>query len=49
VRNSEGQQLEIVIVAGSGTGRLAGITGTLSIEIVETKHFYSIDYELPSF
>ena len=48
IRNSEGQQLEIVIVPGSGTGQLAGITGTVGIEIVEKKHFYTIDYELPS-
>lgn len=46
IRNSEGQQLEIVIVAGSGTGQLAGITGTVGIEIVDKKHFYSVEYEL---
>lgn len=47
VRNAEGQQLEIVIVAGSGTGQLTGITGTVGIEIVEKKHFYTVDYTLP--
>ena len=36
----------IVIVPGSGTGQLTGITGTIGIEIVEKKHFYTIDYEL---
>jgi hypothetical protein len=41
-----GQQLEIVIVPGSGTGQLEGITGTLGIDIVETKHFYRVAYEL---
>ena len=48
IRNSAGQQLEIVIVPGSGTGQLAGITGTVGIEIVDKEHFYSVDYELPS-
>ena len=40
------QELSIVIVAGSGTGQLTGITGTLGIEIVDKKHFYSVEYEL---
>lgn len=48
IRNAEGQQLEIVIVPGSGTGQLTGITGTVGIEIVEKKHFYTIDYEIPA-
>jgi hypothetical protein len=48
MRNSEGQELEIVIVPGSGTGQLAGITGTVGIEIVNKEHFYSLAYELPS-
>jgi hypothetical protein len=48
LRNSEGQQLEIVIVPGSGTGQLAGITGTVGIEIVNKEHFYSVTYELLS-
>jgi hypothetical protein len=46
IRNADGQQLEIVIVPGSGTGQLAGITGTVGIEIVEKKHYYSVEYEL---
>jgi hypothetical protein len=46
IRNSSGQQLEIVIVPGSGTGELAGITGTVGIEIVDKKHYYSVAYEL---
>jgi hypothetical protein len=44
--NSEGQKLEIIIVPGSGTGQLAGITGTVGIRIEEKKHFYTIEYEL---
>jgi hypothetical protein len=44
--SSEGQRLDIIIVPGSGTGQLVGITGTLGIDIVEKKHFYRVDYEL---
>ncbi|HEV7993265.1 MAG TPA: DUF3224 domain-containing protein [Gemmatimonadaceae bacterium] len=47
IANADGQTLDIVIVAGTGTGQLAGITGTLGIQIVEKKHFYTVDYELP--
>lgn len=46
IRNSAGQELDIVIVPGSGTGQLAGITGTIGIEIVNKEHFYSVQYEL---
>ncbi|MEO8561516.1 MAG: DUF3224 domain-containing protein [bacterium] len=46
IANADGQTLEIVIVPGSGTGQLSGITGTMGITIVEKKHFYSVEYEL---
>jgi hypothetical protein len=46
IANADGQQLDIVIVAGSGTGQLSGITGTMGITIVEKKHFYTVDYTL---
>lgn len=46
IRNADGQELSIVIVAGSGTGQLTGISGTVGIEIVEKKHYYSVEYEL---
>jgi hypothetical protein len=45
--NADGQQLDIVIVPKSGTGQLAGITGTLGIRIEEKKHFYTVNYVLP--
>jgi hypothetical protein len=45
--NADGQKLEIIIVPGSGTGQLTGITGTLGIRIEEKKHFYDVEYELP--
>ena len=47
IRNADGQELSIVIVSGSGTGQLAGITGAVHIDIVEKKHYYTVSYELP--
>lgn len=47
-RGPGGQQLTIVIAPDSGGGELAGIAGTLVIEIVEKQHYYTIDYQLPS-
>lgn len=40
--------LEVVVVPESGTGQLAGIAGTFKIVIDEGKHFYELDYTLPS-
>lgn len=40
--------LSISIVPDSGEGGLTGITGTMSIEIVDGKHFYELHYELPA-
>lgn len=40
------RDLAIVIAPESGTGELAGISGTFSIEIVDGKHGYSLDYQL---
>lgn len=37
-------QLVITIVPDTGTGELAGITGTLNIRIEERKHFYDLEY-----
>ena len=48
IANADGQQLDIVIVPGSGTGQLSGITGSVGIRIEEKKHFYTIDYALPA-
>ena len=39
--------LNIVVVPDSGTGELAGLSGTMKIVIAEGgKHFYEFDYEL---
>lgn len=39
--------LSIHVVPDSGTEGLAGLSGTLRINIVEGKHFYEFDYRLP--
>jgi hypothetical protein len=41
------QQLTIRVVPDSGTDELAGITGTLTLKMVERKHFYEFEYDLP--
>jgi hypothetical protein len=38
----------ITVVPDSGTGELAGLTGTMTIDIVDGKHFYVFDYALNS-
>ena len=40
------QHLEISVVPDSGTGDLAGLTGTMSIRIEGGKHFYELLYNL---
>ena len=40
-------QLSVTVVPDSGTEGLAGIKGTLQIEIKEGKHFYDFEYSLP--
>jgi len=47
VMHAGDSQLSITVVPGSGTGDLAGIEGTLKLDIVERKHFYELDYTLP--
>lgn len=36
------------VVPGSGVGELAGISGTLRLEVVDGEHRYTLDYELPT-
>jgi hypothetical protein len=42
------QQLTITVVPDSGTGELAGLTGTMQIRIESGQHSYSFDYTLPA-
>ena len=39
-------QLSITVVPDSGTGQLLGLTGRMSIDIVDGKHFYGFEYSL---
>jgi len=40
-------QLNIIVVPDSGTGQLAGLTGTMNIIITDGKHSYDFTYSLP--
>jgi hypothetical protein len=40
--------LVVKVVPGSGTGDLAGISGTMTIKIVSGKHSYQFEYSLPA-
>jgi hypothetical protein len=46
--NREGQHLTVTVVPDSGLGDLAGLSGTLTITIVDKKHLYDLAYSLPS-
>ena len=41
------QDLVITVIPDSGTDALTGITGTMTIEIKDGKHYYGFDYTLP--
>jgi len=43
-----GQQLNVAIVPGSGTGAMAGISGRMTIRIAGRAHFYTLSYALPA-
>lgn len=45
--NKNVPSLSITVVPGSGTGQLAGISGSMNIRIEGGKHFYDFDYSLP--
>jgi len=38
--------LNIIVVPDSGTGQLAGLSGTMTISIADGKHSYRFDYLL---
>ena len=46
--NAGAQRQEIPIVPDSGTDELKGISGRFEIQIEGGKHFYVVEYELPS-
>jgi hypothetical protein len=39
--------LSVAVVPDSGTGELAGLAGTMAIDIVDGKHSYRFEYTLP--
>ena len=39
--------LSITVVPGSGTGDLAGLSGALTLTIVDGRHDYALEYSLP--
>lgn len=39
--------LNIIVVPDSGTGELAGLSGTMNIIIADGKHSYDFEYQLP--
>jgi hypothetical protein len=41
------QDLVITVIPDTGTEELTGITGTMTIDIRDGKHFYGFDYTLP--
>jgi len=42
------RNLTVEIVPDSGTGALKGISGRLSIDVVDGKHLYDLEYDLPT-
>lgn len=39
--------LSLTVVPDSGSGELEGLRGSMKIDIVDGKHFYTFEYELP--
>ena len=44
--NRGSQSLSIMVVPDTGTDELAGLSGTLSINIIDGKHFYDFIYSI---
>jgi hypothetical protein len=47
VMNRGVPSLTITVVPDSGTGALTGLAGTMTIDVTEGQHFYTLDYTLP--
>jgi hypothetical protein len=45
--DASGPKMTVVVVPGSGTGDLKGITGTFAIQIADGRHAYDFEYVLP--
>jgi len=46
--NRGAPSLSIMVVPDSGTDELTGLTGTLSVNIIDGKHFYDFIYSFPT-
>ena len=46
--DQNGQKISVVIVPGSGTGELKGISGAFTIQIANGQHSYDLEYTLPA-
>jgi hypothetical protein len=45
--DSSGPKMNVIVVPGSGTGELKGLSGTFTIIIANGQHSYDLDYTLP--
>jgi len=45
--DANGPKMTVVVVPGSGSGDLQGISGTFTIKIADGLHSYEFDYSLP--
>ena len=45
--DASGRTMSVIVVPGSGTGELKGISGDFGIEIVDGRHHYDLSYALP--
>lgn len=48
IMNRGAPSLTITVVPDSGTGGLAGLEGTMTIEVADGRHSYVFDYTLPA-
>ncbi len=45
--DANGRKMSVIVVPGSGTGELKGISGDFGIEISNGRHEYDLSYTLP--
>jgi hypothetical protein len=45
--DASGPKMDVIVVPGSGTGELKGISGAFTIHIEKGQHSYDFDYSLP--
>lgn len=45
--DQNGHKMSVIVVPGSGTGELKGISGTFDIQVSDGQHSYNLEYMLP--